>query len=514
LRISIISFHLAPSALRTRSFHTVSKVAANEIARTGTSVSAPPSAPSRFVRYLDPFIFYALITVIALTAIPYGTFEPWWKAVFQSAIFALGLLWMVEGTLSGTWLVRQHRLLIPMVALIALAVIQTFVPVRAGLPDSAIGAGSRPISFAPWDTKMAALQLMALVVTTALLLRYTTTRRRLMTLVYVVIGIGLGSTVFGLLRRAFQHKVGFLLSQLQPAEATGLIGVGFAQFLNHNHFAFLAEMSLGLVLGLMLRRPLRPTRLVPGLALALPLWIAIVYSGSRGGLASMIAQILFVALLVFIASPGRELLRTEDMRGRVGRIGPFLIPRVALITSFLVVMVMGIVWVGGDPLAYRLEAVPSEFGVKDSDKYARTHRSTIWPMTWQMIKDHPLAGVGFGSYWIAITGYHHGSGELTPQEAHNDYLELVASGGLIATLFVVWFIALFLNELIIRPRQSPVVPGAYSGGALAGIFAVAIHSIVDFGLHVTINALVFTTLITIATVRIPGGPDSGISERA
>jgi O-antigen ligase len=248
--------------------------------------------------------------------------------------------------------------------------------------------------------------------------------------------------------------------------------------------------------------------------LAIPVWIAIVYSGSRGGLASMIAQVLFVALLVFIATPVRELLRTEEMRGGRG-IGSFLITRVVLITSFLVVMVMGVVWVGGDPLAYHLESVPNEFGVKDSDKYARTNRSTIWPMTWEMIKDYPLAGVGFGSYWIAITKYHHGSGEMTPQEAHNDYLELLASGGLIGAAFVVWFIALFLQELIIRWRDSGVDLGAYHVGALAGLFAVAVHSIVDFGLHVTINALVFTVLIAIATVRIRSDrQEFTISERA
>jgi hypothetical protein len=291
--------------------------------QTATETSVPAHHSTPFVRYLDPFIFYALLTIIVLTAVPYGTVEPWWKAVFQCAIFALGCLWMVEGTLSGTWLVRQHRLLIPMVALVVFAFIQTSVPVRAGLSGSPIAAGSSPISFAPHDTKMAAFQLIALVITAALLLRYTTTRRRLITLVYVVVGIGLSSTLFGFLRRSFQHKVGFLLPHLQPDDGPGLGGAGFAQFINHNHFAFLLEMSLGLSLGLMLRRPLRPARLVLGFVFAIPMWIAIVYSGSRGGLASMIAQILFVALLVFVASPGRELLKTEDTRDKVGRIGPF-----------------------------------------------------------------------------------------------------------------------------------------------------------------------------------------------
>lgn len=469
---------------------------------------------TQFGRFLNPVIFYGILTVIVLTAIPYGTVEPWWKGVFQSSIFALGLLWVLDGTVSGTLLVRQHRLLAPMLGLFLFAMFQATVPVRDGLAGSGTGAGSRPISFAPYDTKMAAIQLMALIVTSGLLLRYTTTRRRFMTVVYVVIGIGLASTVFGLVRRSFQTAQGFVLPLLRPADAVTLGGGGFAQFLNHNHFGFLVEMSLGLLLGLTLRRPFRPARMVLGLILAVPMWIAIVYSGSRGGLASMIAQILFVALLVFIADPGRELLRSEQRPGRKRGIGLSLITRVVLITSFLVAMVMAVVWIGGDPLAYRLQAVPAELGVKDSDRYTRTHRSTIWPMTWEMVKDHPIAGVGLGSYWIAITRYHQGSGELTPQAAHNDYLELLASGGLIGVVFVVWFASLIFKELV-GSGNFGVGASAYSRGAFAGMFAVAIHSSVDFGLHVAINAVVFTTLITLAILTIrPVEQESVISVRA
>jgi hypothetical protein len=68
---------------------------------------------------------------------------------------------------------------------------------------------------------------------------------------------------------------------------------------------------------------------------------------------------------------------------------------------------------------------------------------------------------------------------------------------------VVWFTALFLRELVTRGRHSGLVTNSYSGAALAGIFAVAIHSLVDFGLHLTINAVVFTVLIAIASLKIP-----------
>jgi hypothetical protein len=38
-------------------------------------------------------------------------------------------------------------------------------------------------------------------------------------------------------------------------------------------------------------------------------------------------------------------------------------------------------------------------------------------------------------------------------------------------------------------------------GALVGLFGVAVHSLVDFGLHITANALIFTSLVVIATVN-------------
>jgi O-antigen ligase len=230
-----------------------------------------------------------------------------------------------------------------------------------------------------------------------------------------------------------------------------------------------------------------------------------VYSGSRGGLASITVQVLFIALLVFIAKPGRELLREGNRHDHVRPLGTFLVKRVVLIASFLIVMVLGIVWVGGEQLANKIEAIQYEFGIKTSDKYTRTYRSSIWPMTWEMIKEHPIGGVGFGGYWIAITKYHKASGEVTPQEAHNDYLELLASGGLIGVALGLWFIVGFCKGVLTRLRSGDPLLGALSIGALAGIFAVAIHSIVDFGLHVTINALLFATLMVIATVTISPG---------
>ena len=47
-------------------------------------------------------IFAALIGLIVLTAIPYGTIEAWWKAAFICAVFGICIVAIIEWTLSGS----------------------------------------------------------------------------------------------------------------------------------------------------------------------------------------------------------------------------------------------------------------------------------------------------------------------------------------------------------------------------------------------------------------------------
>src|SRR5258708_33972351 len=131
------------------------------------------------------------------------------------------------------------------------------------------------------------------------------------------------------------------------------------------------------------------------------------------------------------------------------------------------------------------------------DNHTNTSRKEIWAGTWPMIKEHPLAGVGFGGYWIGITRYHRASGEMTPQQAHNDYLELMASGGVIGCALAGWFLVVVLKGARRRSRSTDPYYRATCLGGLAAIFGVAIHSFVDFGLHITINALIFVAVTVI-----------------
>jgi O-antigen ligase len=155
--------------------------------------------------------------------------------------------------------------------------------------------------------------------------------------------------------------------------------------------------------------------------------------------------------------------------------------------------------------------MPKEVGVQTETTRWASRRWVIWSATWHMIKDHPLTGVGFGGYWMAITAYHDGSGEMVPQEAHNDWLEFVANGGLIGVALGVSFLYLFIRRVRGRRRTSDKFVRAARWGALLGLAGVAAHSLVDFGLHITLNAVVAVVLVAIATVDVRSSEHSSLA---
>jgi tetratricopeptide (TPR) repeat protein len=168
----------------------------------------------------------------------------------------------------------------------------------------------------------------------------------------------------------------------------------------------------------------------------------------------------------------------------------------------LLVTGVGLVWVGTDSLVSWMQNSQMEADAEGMVIGRCPSRLEMWQATWLMIKGHPFVGTGFGGYWLAINRYFDAPGGCVPQQAHNDYLEIISSGGLAALALTAWFVAAFVKRArkCLRVRHS--FRRAVCFGALAGLCAVALHSLVDFGLHITVNALVLTCLVVIATAHI------------
>ena len=417
------------------------------------------------MQLLNKAIFGGLIALIVIAAIPYGTVEPWWKAVFVCAVFAICIVALIESLVSGSFEIRSGSILLPMLALAVLAFVQTL---SLGSLEVASLTVWNTISADPYQTRFFALQMLALTACLALFYRYAHDERRIRLLVYTILAVAITSAVFGILRHTTQQEIGFVLPLLKPKQ-------GYGQFINKNHFAYLMEMAFGLGLGIAMAGGVKRERLLIYFALLLPIWTGLVLSNSRGGILAMVVQIVVAAL--------------------------FLMSRqsVALKAVLVIVLVVGILfgtlWVGGDRLASNFEAATNEL----STTSAGASRNEIWRATLKMFAAHPILGVGLGGYWIGITAYHDASGLMTPQEAHNDYLELLSSGGVIGFAIGVWF-AVAVVRAARRNVSDEMRPIRL--GAILGIVGVAAHSLVDFGLHILVNAIVFLALIMMATTRI------------
>jgi O-antigen ligase len=396
----------------------------------------------------------------------------------------------VHGFIAGSWRIGNTRLVAPMAALVLLAIAQSITWWKTDVAGEQVGFA---ISADPFETWAFAFRMAALVLTALLVIRFTSNTRRLEILVHAIIAIAVASALFGIARQAMQHGQGFVLSRLQPEQ-------GFGQFINKNHFAFLMEIALGLVVGVALMRRDRRDRLLLYLSVLLLLGAASVMSKSRGGLLTITVQVVFSALLfVHSRTFGGEKIAIQKGWMRWTR---SIAAMIVMIGALLMIIAVGVVWLGGDQLTTGVETATSEMaGVDRSELREGARRRDIWRATWRMFKAHPIAGAGLGGYWAEIPAYHSASGVLTPQQAHNDYLELLASGGILGALFLVWFFIALIRQARTAVAAAKGFQRAVLLGAIIGVVGVSVHSIVDFGLHITINGVVFVVLLAVLSLE-------------
>jgi O-antigen ligase/tetratricopeptide (TPR) repeat protein len=264
----------------------------------------------------------------------------------------------------------------------------------------------------------------------------------------------------------------------------------FGPYVNRSHYAGFMGMLLPVVVALLLAykprvryKPLREkmvdifSQRRTSKHLLLMLGAVIVGSSvficlSRGGILAMSLSMFFLGAL---------LIRRDRKRG-------FLI---ALLFALLIVSVG---WFGWDPVFER-------FGrIRDEGGGISNLRLDIWDDTVDVITGFPVFGAGFGAFEDVYRGYAkantHG---LVVDHAHNDYLELLASGGVLAFALAVWFLAAVLIKVM---RILYVRVDAYSVylsfGAVAGMSAMLIHGLTDFNFHIGANGIYFFFLSGLA----------------
>ena len=130
-------------------------------------------------------------------------------------------------------------------------------------------------------------------------------------------------------------------------------------------------------------------------------------------------------------------------------------------------------------------------------------RIGIWRDTLRIIHDFPLVGTGLNTYGIAMLAYQSHGTEARAVEAHNDYLQLAAEGGLLLVIPFIFVIGVFAREVRRRFNEASDDTRTWwlRVGAVTGIASVALQELVDFSLQMPGNAVLFVLLMAVAVHR-------------
>lgn len=256
---------------------------------------------------------------------------------------------------------------------------------------------------------------------------------------------------------------------------------GSGTYISPNHLAGFLELLLPLALAYALAGRAKPvTRILLGYA-ALVLLGGIAVSVSRGGwIATLVALVLFFAVLIF-------------QRGH----------RLSALVVFALLLIGGLVVLPrSEVFRVRLNQMVIEGKPNDDLRFA------MWEPAWRMWQDHPWWGVGPDHFNARFRAYRPAEVQLQPDRVHNDYLNTLVDWGVVGTALVAAAWGLLAWGIV---RTSPFIrktPGdlgprkgsnkfAFVLGGGLGLVAILIHSVVDFNLHIPANALIVITFMAL-----------------
>jgi O-antigen ligase len=422
--------------------------------------------------------FLAICVAVVLTTLAYGTVHYWAMAIFAMSAAGVVCLWCVDGLVQRSVQLSRNALQLPLLGLIGLGLVQ-FLPLRAadsaGLPLSP----ARALSLDPYSTRLFLVQIIGLVIYFLATLVFTDTPRRLRTIVRTIIIFGFLLAMFGL-TQSFTTDGTRVYWFRQLAQSTA-----FGPFINRHHFAGYMELVIAMPLGLLFSGSIESYKRPIYAFVAMMMGVALIMTNSRGGIISLGAEILF---LVVVAGPG---LRRGERRPRGQRIRSALL-RAGLAFGLIAVLIGGTIAVGGSDVFTRLLGTPNA----DDPTTGRAH---FWSVTLDVIKAYPVVGSGLGSFSVIYTRYDSRNGFYRLEQAHNDYLQVLADGGIVGGILGLAFLIILFGKGFARRETDDKFRRGVATGALAGCFAVLIHSFFDFTLHTTSNALLFLILAALAT---------------
>lgn len=412
---------------------------------------------------LKNIAFFLICKIVVFTTMAYGTVHQPILALFYILVAVLVFLWAADSFASGEMRFSRSSLQIPLLTLATYAFVQ-IIPFGTYGEAGNLSEIPRTISMEPFATQLTALHLVVLGMFFCVALVYLDSAKRLRRVTTFVI-------VFGFLYAFYA----ILQSVLSPTRIFGIyqsrFGMPFGSFVNRHDFAAFIEMAISVPLGLLFVGAVnRDKRLLYLTAITL-MGSALLLSRSRGGLVALLAEIILLIILT-TSSKGAKSLVLKTM----------------LSLLLIGAAVGGAIFVGGDTSLTRFAETASSQDITSS----RIH---IWGVTLKVIAAHLPFGTGLGAYPQAYTAFDTLSGLETVEQSHNDYLQILSDAGVVGLAIGAAFLFLFFREGVRNARRQNKFRRGVAVGAFAGCFAVLIHSLFDFVLHITAISVLFLTLL-------------------
>jgi len=405
---------------------------------------------------LDSVLLYGTFAVLMFGPVAFGAVEPWSILVVQLGATLLTLLWLGKQWVDGEINIRWNPLYLPMGAF-ALLILAQLVLQRSAYAHDTISQAMLYCAYA-----------MLCFLSEQSLVRGSQAKK--LAFIFVVYGAAIAAQA--LLQGVSSN--GKLYWVRQPR----LGGWIYGPYVNHNHYAGLMELLVPIPLVFSLTRLAESReRLVAGVAAAV-MTGTIFLSGSRGGMLAIVVELIILGTLLIRQRKG---IRIAIAAG-----------------TFILVLGTLLTWLGGKELTQRVSTISSETRTEISGGM----RLSIDRDAIRMFRMKPILGWGLGSFPVVYPQFRSFYTNFFVNEAHNDYLQLLAEMGLLGFCTMIWFLVLIYRSAI--PKLSKWIDdigGAVTLVCVLGLTGILIHSFVDFNLQIPGNAALFYVFCTVAAAQ-------------
>ena len=423
-----------------------------------SSVLATQPEPKPVVKATRPLLTNGALlmsagAVLLLGPLAFGAVEPWSIFALEGGAVAVLSLWAFRQWNSREINLLEQPIYRPMAAFFALLLLQWVVT-----------TAYRQVTYSHL-LLYAAYGMLAFVVTQTL-------RRssQFEMLAKLFTGYGALLASFAILQgMAPNGKIYWLLT----AEQGGSI---YGPYVNRNHYAGLMEMLLPFPMVLAATQFTNGSRKIVVAGIAALMAASIFLSGSRGGMIAFAAQIVVLAILL------------------VGkRDGSWKQP--LMLGMFLALVVIFLVWLGGNEVTRRLISIHSEA----REEINGGVRLSIDRDCLRMFIKRPILGWGVGTFPIVYPEFRSFYTTFFVNQAHNDYLQLLVETGLAGFSIAIWFLVVMFRQASGKLKNwTETASGALTVSALLGCLGILVHSFLDFNLQIPANAALFYVLCALA----------------